>query len=220
MKQAIDSVSAKEKFSIRGRYLDIGCDQSFPSLVLSDSFSEIVNVDINRQAVKSGKENCKSKNVDANFIIADAQRLPFKQGSFDVITSFSIIEHLDDQKHFLEGTQELLNNDGLLILQVPNRNFFIELHTGLIFPSLMPQKVWDLYCRFFLKIKEDYQIKNLTTKQALKLCKPFFKHTYIFECNYTADNIPSNFRGMYKFATKTGVLHYFPLGLLLFCSNA
>lgn len=102
-------------------------------------------------------------------------------------------------------------------MQVPNRNFFVELHTGMPFPALIPRKMWRLYCSHLLKITNELEIKNLTNSEAIEICRPFFSRTHIFECNYTEENIPSNLRLPYRFLKKIRGLHIFPLSWILFC---
>jgi SAM-dependent methyltransferase len=53
-------------------------------------------------------------------IIADANNLPIKNNSVDIITSFDMIEHLYDPEKFLEEARRVLKDDGLLIVATPN----------------------------------------------------------------------------------------------------
>lgn len=219
IEQVIQKILAKEKSRLKGTYLDVGCYHCFASLVLSKSFSEIVNLDLDKSAIKLGKKNCESNNINAHFVIADAQVLPFQLSSFDVITSFSVIEHVGNQNIFLREVNRILGDGGIFIMQVPNRNFFVELHTGVPFPAFFTKKMWRLYCRYLLKITYEFKIKNLTKNEAIKICRPVFSRTHIFECNYTEENVPSNLRLPYRFLKKVGALHLFPLSWILFCTR-
>lgn len=199
--------------------MDIGCDECFASLVLSKPFSEIINLDLNKRTIKLGKKNCNSHGINAHFVVADAQALPFKMSSFDMVTAFSVVEHLGNQNNFLLDVNRILRDEGILFMQVPNRNFFVELHTGMPFPALIPRKLWQIYCRYLLKIPDEFEIKNLTNKEVIKICAPIFSQTHTFECNYTEENIPSNLRLIYRFLKKIRVLHIFPLSWILFCTK-
>lgn len=179
IEQVIQKILAKEKLSLNGTYLDIGCQQYFASLVLSKSFSEIVNLDLDKRAIKLGKKNCESNGINAHFVVADAQALPFQISSFGLVTSFSVVEHLGNQNSFLHDVNRILRDGGIFIMQVPNRNFFVELHTGMPFPALIPRKMWRLYCSHLLKITNELEIKNLTNSEAIEICRPFFQpHAY------------------------------------------
>ncbi len=216
LKEVIEKIVPSEK--IQGSYLDIGCSEGIASMVLSKHFSETVNTDIEKWAIRSGKQNCKNNCINANFIASDALKLPFVDSSFDVITSFSLIEHLNNQNELLHEANRLLRENGIFIMQVPNRSFFVELHTGFPFPAIIPNKFWILYCRYLLKSGE-YQVKNLNKHEVTELCNSNFNHTYVLECNYTEDNVPLTFRIIYKLLNKVGILHVFPMGWIAFCTK-
>ncbi len=57
---------------------------------------------------------------DSPNITADANNLPIKNSSVDVVTSFDMIEHLYDPDKFLKETKRILKKDGILILSTPN----------------------------------------------------------------------------------------------------
>jgi ubiquinone/menaquinone biosynthesis C-methylase UbiE len=216
IEQVIQKIVPSER--LKGSYLDIGCSESGASIVLSKNFLETVNIDIEKWIIKRGKKNCRNNCVNAHFAVCDAQKLPLKDSTFDIITSFSVIEHLSNQNDFLHEVNRLLRNNGIFIMQVPNRNFFVELHTGFPFPSFFSKKIWSYYCRYLLKIGE-YQVKNLTYKEAAVLCNSNFNHTFILKCNYTEDTVPSNFRTLYKLLSKFGILNVFPMGWIVFCTK-
>jgi ubiquinone/menaquinone biosynthesis C-methylase UbiE len=216
IKQVIQKIVPSER--LKGTYLDIGCGESIASLFLSKYFSETVNIDIEKRLIERGKKNCENNSVNAHFTVSDAQKLPFQDSSFDFITSFSLIEHLSNQNRFLHEVNRLLRKNGIFVMQVPNRNFFVELHTGFPFPALISKKIWRLYCRYLLNIGE-FQVKNLTSKEVAVLCNSNFNGTYILECNYTEDNVPSNFRTLYKLLRRVGILHVFPMGWIVFCTK-
>ena len=46
---------------------------------------------------------------------------PFAPGAFSAITMFHVLEHLPDPRVYLRAAHRLLENDGRLIVQVPNR---------------------------------------------------------------------------------------------------
>ena len=187
IKAIIERTLAKEKLDANGIYLDIGCDKGYASIVLYETFSEIINLDLNKRAIESCKENCESRGINAHFVVADASVLPFKNSCINVITAFSLIEHLRNQHDFVCEVSRIVGDKGVFIMQFPNRNFFLELHTGMPFPALIPRRIWKLYCRHFLKITHELHIQNLTSNEATRICRPLFSHIRIEKCNYTEE---------------------------------
>jgi SAM-dependent methyltransferase len=74
-----------------GRTLDYGCGGGWLSSLLGKWGLEFVGADVSRNMVRSAKVLCRN----ADFVVCDAMRLPFKQGSFDFIIGISILHHLD-----------------------------------------------------------------------------------------------------------------------------
>jgi SAM-dependent methyltransferase len=56
-------------------------------------------------------------------MVSDGCRLPFADATFDVVTSFETIEHLEDRAQFIAELRRVLKPDGLLILSTPNALF-------------------------------------------------------------------------------------------------
>jgi ubiquinone/menaquinone biosynthesis C-methylase UbiE len=72
---------------------------------------------------------------------ADAQNLPFRDLSFELITMFSLIEHVQRPDACLREAFRVLRNDGKLFMQFPNRYFPIELHSGLPLYFYLPKRI-------------------------------------------------------------------------------
>lgn len=72
---------------------------------------------------------------------ADAQKLPFRDQSFELITMFSLIEHVQYPDACLSEAFRALRNGGQLFMQFPNRYFPIELHSGLPLYFYLPKQI-------------------------------------------------------------------------------
>ena len=70
-----------------------------------------VNVDLNKESGLRG--NC------ANFVLADATHLPFKDGCFDIVVSSDLLEHIADDESALAEMWRVGNK---LVLHTPNKN--------------------------------------------------------------------------------------------------
>ncbi|MEM2226101.1 MAG: class I SAM-dependent methyltransferase, partial [Candidatus Bathyarchaeia archaeon] len=70
--------------------LDIGCAYGFVVELLRKLGYDAKGIDLSRHAVR----NHKGLMSDLDLIIGDAQELPFRRESFDLITCFETLEHL------------------------------------------------------------------------------------------------------------------------------
>lgn len=76
--------------------------------------------------------------------------LPFEDGSFDVVLSNHVIEHVGeraDQLHHLREIRRVLAPEGVCYLAVPNRRGLVEPHFRLPFLSWIPRALRDPYVR-------------------------------------------------------------------------
>lgn len=119
-----------------GFYLDVGTGNSanleFFMNMMRCEFA--VGIDVSRDL---------SKRKGAMLLRADAQNLPFRDGSFDLITLFSLIEHVPRPDVCLSESIRTLRSDGQLFFQLPNRYFPIELHSGLPLYFYLPKRIRD-----------------------------------------------------------------------------
>jgi SAM-dependent methyltransferase len=99
------------------RVLDLGCGAGTPTrLVMGDAtrFS-VMGADISMQALTRYVSDTGRSGVQL-----DAQRLPFADGSFDVVVSDDVIEHLVDTDAYAREIARVLVEGGWLFLSTPN----------------------------------------------------------------------------------------------------
>ena len=65
---------------------------------------------------------CRARGFD-NVHAASATELPMEDGSFDLVTFFDCLEHLDDDQAALSEARRVLRPDGLLFASVPAYQF-------------------------------------------------------------------------------------------------
>ncbi len=99
-----------------GLTLDIGCGTGYHSRILKNNGHRVVSADISFEMVKKAKNN---KNGDF-FIVADMEKLPFKNSTFDnIISIFGALNHANIN-NFKISLDECLKKDGYIVLTVGN----------------------------------------------------------------------------------------------------
>ncbi len=78
--------------------LDYGCGGGWLSLLLSNWGFDVVGIDASTSIVRKAKLIC----PEADFLVCDAIRLPFREEVFDCMIGISILHHLDLTKAFKE----------------------------------------------------------------------------------------------------------------------
>ena len=100
------------------KYLDLGCgDGSFTVKVAQIlGAKQVYGVDIADEALNEAKNKAiKTARVDLN-----TDRLPFRNGEFDVVSVFEVIEHLWNTDNMISEAHRVLRPGGLFILTTPN----------------------------------------------------------------------------------------------------
>jgi SAM-dependent methyltransferase len=117
--------------------LDLGCSNGAFTKQLSRVCDEVIGLDIrySRDWAMSNQAN----NVD--FIIADARRIPLRQGSTNFIIALSLLEHIPRWSKVIEEVSRISNNKCLIIIQLPNLYFIIEPHTKFPLLAYLPKSI-------------------------------------------------------------------------------
>jgi 2-polyprenyl-3-methyl-5-hydroxy-6-metoxy-1,4-benzoquinol methylase len=103
------------------KVLDIACGTGYGSAALGQVAESVVGVDVSAESIDFAKSNFQKTNLE--FVRASACDPLFAPASFDLITSFETIEHLDEQqrKTYLQNLRSWLKPNGTLLLSTPNK---------------------------------------------------------------------------------------------------
>ena len=124
------------QYTSDARVLDMGCGTGYGTHTLAHAARSAVGVDISSEAVAYATERYQAPNLGFRQI-APIERapLPFDDDSFDVVTSFQVIEHVDDVGAYLSEIGRVLAPAGVFVCATPDRR-------TRLFPG---QRPWNLY---------------------------------------------------------------------------
>lgn len=103
-----------EKYFPKGKLaiLDVGCGTG-KNMEELQKFGTVYGLDNTPQAIKY----CRERGLK-NLKLGTAEKTPFKNCSFDIITLLDVLEHTDDNKT-LKEMRRILKKNGIIILTVP-----------------------------------------------------------------------------------------------------
>ena len=101
----------------RPRILDVGCGTGANLLMLSQ-YGEAEGVDISEDALSF----CRERGLD-KVRLAAGEQLPYEDGTFDLVTAFDVVEHMDDDLAGLREMRRVLRPGGRALLFVPTFMF-------------------------------------------------------------------------------------------------
>lgn len=104
------------------RILDVGCGIGTYVQQLSRFSDQAYGVDIDLERVKRGYPSVPS------LAAAQAERLPFIDGAFDVVLLHEVIEHVADDTETLREACRVTKAGGKVVVYAPNRLYPFETH--------------------------------------------------------------------------------------------
>jgi ubiquinone/menaquinone biosynthesis C-methylase UbiE len=106
------------------RVLDLGCNDGFGSALLAGSGGDVVGVDVSTKSLREAAERYRTSSV--RFVPVDGIHLPFQDHSFDVVTSFQVIEHVADYDAYLSEIRRVLRPQGAALFTTPNAKIRLD----------------------------------------------------------------------------------------------
>jgi O-antigen biosynthesis protein len=99
------------------KVLDVGCSEGILSKKMNENNCQVVGIELDFEAAKIAECSCQE------LIIGDVELIqlnPKYENYFDVIIFADILEHLRDPLDVLERFKKYLNDDGYIIISLPN----------------------------------------------------------------------------------------------------
>ena len=192
-----------------GLYLDVGAGDLTNTLTFMQGTGlEAVAIDVSIQ----------HRDSSLHIVRATAEALPFRDESFSLVTSISLIEHVNNQDACLRESVRVLKSGGEFFMQFPNRYFPIELHSGIFFYYYLPAAVRRMIAgrlRRFTLTKVDVP----TTQSVLTILQKFAPGARCVTCGFTYPEevlkhpVHRSFLHVFR---RLGLLRMFPMGQLIY----
>jgi len=146
--------------------LEVGCGKGGFSIRMAEKCQNVVGLDLSASSIRDAKNLARRSRYHQNvdFVVGDAQFLPFKDGSGFVTVCSETLEHVP---HFTKAFQELARvtkKSGYLFVTVPNY----------ISTQLLELWLWSLIGeggrRHGLHIFHYFKVKKLFKERGLEIC--------------------------------------------------
>jgi 2-polyprenyl-3-methyl-5-hydroxy-6-metoxy-1,4-benzoquinol methylase len=107
-----------EKYRKTNRLIDVGCGIGYFLEIAKQRGWEVFGTEYTDNAV----EICRKKGINMQQGVLDSMN--YETGYFDVITSFEVMEHINNPNSEVENFSKILRQGGLLYITTPNFNGF------------------------------------------------------------------------------------------------
>jgi 2-polyprenyl-3-methyl-5-hydroxy-6-metoxy-1,4-benzoquinol methylase len=105
--------------------IDIGCGDASVTSFLSEN-NRVTYLDMSDEMLQKAKKNIQSNLTNTTFINADIETLP-SENTFDFVISIGLLAHVNDVTFTIKRLVELLNDNGVLVLQFTNANNILSI---------------------------------------------------------------------------------------------
>lgn len=177
-----------------GLTLDLGCGSGEALAALHELRGmPVIGLDISLIELVFARQLLAEQGITATLVAGCGEALPFADQTFSFIYSPDVIEHVSDQRRYLQEGYRVLAANGTLLLNSPNRFSVVcpEPHVGIWGLGFLPRALMDPCCR--LLGKGPYVGKRLVSLNELRqLVRTTFDQFVIKsrESNPQANSLP------------------------------
>lgn len=105
------------KINKKTKILEIGSGHGSMLNYLYEQGYDVKGIEINKSRIEGSKELYGNLPLE----LVTSEILPFPDGSFDVVISFDVFEHIPDSDKHLQEVSRVLKTGGFYLLQTPNK---------------------------------------------------------------------------------------------------
>src|SRR5262249_22844097 len=130
--------------------LDIGCNWGRWSVAAARKGYRVVGIDPSLGAIMAARRVARQLDVNIEYAVADGRYLPFEDGTFDNVFSYSVIQHFseEDAVRTIAEVARILKPSGNCLIQMAHaygfRSFYHQFRRGFRKASAFEVRYWTI----------------------------------------------------------------------------
>lgn len=165
-----------ERYQQKGSILDIGCGPGLFLKVAREKGWRGQGIELSKWAFEYGKKQ------GLSMINKNLEDASLESGSFDVVTMWDVIEHVEDPSRLLKEAHRIMKKSGLLVLNTPDIGSLFAKLTGKRWWNLMRMHIYYFDRKTIRKILEKSGFEIIKVKSYARVITP--KHAVEWLKNY------------------------------------
>ena len=162
------------------RVLEVGCGAGSDLLRFAKENASITGIDLSPRSVSLAKTRLRTYNCQGNVLIADAEQLPFKTGSFDLVYSWGVLHHTPDTEQAIREVYRVTKPGSEICIMLYHRYSLVTLQMYLMYGLCVFKPLRSLK-DILAKHHESPGTKAYTTAEAQQMFSAF-KYVKIKVC--------------------------------------
>lgn len=166
---AVNEYMRKHQLELSAKVLDLGCGEGYIGDILFNK------IDVGLDVLESELNRARRLKTYKKLVIGDARRLSFRNQTFDLVFSNSVIEHIYGIDDVLSEVSRVLKKDGLFVFTSPSVYFAKYLYGRNILEKIHLKGLGKIYSSARNKQLSHFNQFNLSgwksnlTKSGLKI---------------------------------------------------
>lgn len=200
--------------------LDYCCGTGIYSIFPAKNGSNVSGLDISEKSIDSARTRAKLNGVESNchFKIADAEKIPFQDKSFDLVLSYGSLSYLDMNMAFSEISRVLCDQGTLIVVDSLGHNPFFNLNRRRNIMNYAPNYYQNLKTIKIHKIKssskEFFKIDQVQYFDLTSVLGSYISNVFKLNLN------PNHFIKIDSLLSQIPILRrYFFKGVFIFTKN-
>ena len=115
------------------RVLELGCGAGSDLLRFAKAGARATGIDLSPRSASLAKTRLRLYNCQGNVLIADAEQLPFKTDSFDLVYSWGVLHHTPDTERAIKEVYRLTKPGGSICIMLYHRHSLVALQMYLMY---------------------------------------------------------------------------------------
>ncbi len=130
------------------RVLEVGSGSGSRAVAVALRGAEVAGIEPSEAGVEASRlRAARYPGIEAQFQVGVGERLPFPDGSFDLVFSTEVLQHVQDLSRTIAETARVLRPGGHCYHEGPNNLYPYEFHYRMFWLPLMPKSLGKLYAR-------------------------------------------------------------------------
>lgn len=136
------------------RVLDLGAGMGGFAVAMQRAGYSIFAFDYNFAYCEIARTRAKRYALNLPALVGAGEALPFAKSSFDVVTCWDVLEHVQEPTHLLSEIARVLDSDGIAFITVINRFALVDPHYHLRFVNYLPRALGEKYITLRQRTKD------------------------------------------------------------------
>ena len=115
----------RNRVGVEAKVLDIGCGGGLLSNELARERFLVTGIDQSSGALDTARQTDSTKTVD--YVLGNAENLPFASGQFDVACCLDVLEHVEDPRRVVAEACRVLRPGGIFLFHTFNRTWLANI---------------------------------------------------------------------------------------------